>query len=482
MRKISKSIFLNSIVCPKLGWLMRRKQVTQEPTLGEKFRIEEGNEIGMRARTLFPNGVLVDERNLISAVETTQDLINDPNISEIFEGTFSFGNYVTKADVLRRISNDEWHMIEVKSSVNDRAEFIDDMAYTTMVIKQSGFSVSNISIMLMSRDFRLGMENEDLFVEIEHTDEVLNRVEQIEVLMDEIDQLTISENMPEADLRFECKKCPLFKECQGQNIENHIFDIPRLSKSKFDRLDESNIICIEDIPERFPLTANQSRVRVCVQSRQPYVSSSLKTKLDEISWPAFFFDFETVKTAIPLYADIAPHTQILTQYSIHKCSEFGNVVDHLEYLADPTNDCRRALAEKLIEDLEEEGSVIVYSTFEKTMINKLRELFPDLSQELGLIIERLVDLHKIIRDNYYHPNFHGSTSIKKVLPVLAPDMSYDGLEIAEGDSAMAAFAYLALGRYDETEGNSIRNHLLEYCKKDTEAEVKVFERLVTEFC
>ena len=73
----------------------------------------------------------------------------------------------------------------------------------------------------------------------------------------------------------------------------------------------------------------------------------------------------------------------------------------------------------------EEGSVIVYSTFEKTMINKLKELFPDLSQELDLIIERLVDLHKIIRDNYYHPDFHGSTSIKKVLPILVPEMSYD---------------------------------------------------------
>jgi hypothetical protein len=383
---------------------------------------------------------------------------------------------------MRRKSNEEWLMIEVKSSVNDKEEFIDDMAYTTMVIKQSGFSVSNISIILVSRDFRLGMENEDLFIEIEHTDEVLQRVEELEVFMDEVDRSTGNENIPDALLRFGCKKCPLFKECQGQDIENHIFDIPRLSKSKFEGLDESNIICIEDIPDDFPLTANQSRVKVCVQSRQPYVSSSLKTKLDEVSWPAFFLDFETVKTAIPLYADIAPHTQILTQYSVHKCSEFGNVVDHLEYLADPSNDCRRALAEKLIVDLEDVGSVIVYSTFEKTMINKLRELFPDLSQELDLIIGRLVDLHKIIRDNFYHSDFHGSTSIKKVLPVLVPDMSYDGLEIAEGDSAMAAFAYMALGRYDETECNSIRNHLLEYCKKDTEAEVKVFERLITGFC
>ena len=116
------------------------------------------------------------------------------------------------------------------------------------------------------------------------------------------------------------------------------------------------------------------------------------------------------------------------------------------------------------------------------MIIKFKELFPDLSHQLDSLINRLVDLHKIIRDNYYHPDFHGSTSIKKVLPVLVPDTSYDGLEIAEGDSAMAAFAYMARGRYDLTEVKSIRNHLLEYCKKDTEAEVKVFEKLVTDYC
>ncbi len=192
---------------------MRRRQVTIELTLGETFRIEEGNENGKRARDLYPNGVLVDERSLISAVETTKDLINNPNISEIFEGTFSVGNYVTKADILRRKSNEEWLMIEVKSSVNDKEEFIDDMAYTTMVIKQSGFSVSNTSIMLMSRDFRLGMENEDLFIEIEHTDEVLQRVEELKVFMDEVDRSTRNENTPEAELCFGCKKCPLFKKC-----------------------------------------------------------------------------------------------------------------------------------------------------------------------------------------------------------------------------------------------------------------------------
>ena len=482
MPKISKNIFLNSIVCLKLGWLMLRRQVTQEPTLGEKFRIEEGKEIGVRARTLFSNGVLVDERNLISSLETTQTLINDQNISEIFEGTFSSGNYVTKADILRKKSGNDCHIIEVKSSVNNKAKFIDDMAYTTMVITHSGFNISKISIMLMSRDFRLGMPNKDLFVEIDHTNEVLTRVAELEVLMDEVDRITGSEDTPECELCFECKKCSLFKSCQGDKVENHIFDIPRLSKPKFDRLKGSDIICIEDIPEHFPLTANQKRVKDSVQSGRPYVSSSLRTKLYEISWPAFFFDFETVKTALPLYPNIAPHVQILTQYSIHKCSEFGNVVDHLEYLADPSRDCRRELAESLIENLEEEGSIVVYSTFEKTMLNKLKVLFIDLSQELDLIIERLVDLHKIIRDNYYHPDFHGSTSNKKVLPVLVPDLSYSGLEIAEGDSAMAAFANMALGRYNVIEVNSIQNHLLKYCKKDTEAEVKVFEKLVTEYC
>jgi predicted RecB family nuclease len=140
-------------------------------------------------------------------------------------------------------------------------------------------------------------------------------------------------------------------------------------------------------------------------------------------------------------------------------------------------DCRRELAERLIEDCNNEGSIIVYTAFEKTIINRLIELFPDISSDLWKIVGRLVDLYQILRKNYYHPGFHGSYSIKKVLPVVVPDMGYEGMEVANGLDASALFAYMAMGKYDGEQVNRIRQNLLEYCGVDTMAMVRLVEQV-----
>jgi len=226
------------------------------------------------------------------------------------------------------------------------------------------------------------------------------------------------------------------------------------------------------------LTENQLRVKNYVKSNSLFVGDKLRNELNEIVWPAYYLDFETTQTAIPLYPDMPPYTSIVTQYSIHKCSAPGNVIDHFEFLADETKDDRRELAKHLMKDLEEEGSIITYSSYEKTTINNLARRFPDISWELNSLINRIVDLEAIIRKNFYHPDFHGSTSIKRTLPALVPEMSYEGLEIRNGDEAMATFACLAQGKYGDSEVGTIKNHLLEYCKQDTLAMVKLHQQLV----
>lgn len=481
MKNMSKNIFLNGLACPTLGWLLRSEQYIEELsdeslTLADKFRIEQGKEIENRARQLFPNGILVEEKQIQLAAEKTKELMDDSNTSEIFNGAFFSDGFSTRADVLRR-KGKGWQLIEIKSSVNDKEEFIDDIAYTAMVMRLAGFDVRAISLILLSKDYRLGMSNDKLFLEIDHTDEVLVRVGTFESVRAEIDEITRERNKPEPVLQRECKNCPLFAECLGKGIENHILRIPRLSQAKFDSLKELDIVCIEDIPGDFPLTDNQARITDCVITRKPFVGNQLRSSLEAIEWPAYYLDFETMMTAIPLYPDIAPYTQLPTQYSIHKCSDVDTIDDHLEYLADPSKDCRRALAESLIRDLEHSGSIIIYSTFEKTVLNSLASLYPYLSGKLTVLTKRMVDLEAIIRNNYYHPEFQGSTSIKRTLPVLVPGMTYANLEIAEGGSASAAFAYLALGRYDDMEAESVKRNLLDYCEQDTLAMVKLHERL-----
>lgn len=476
MRNVSKQIFLNAITCPTLGWLMRTGETIPIPSVADRLRMEQGTEIGKRARTLYPDGILVDEKDGVSAIDKTRSLIDDPVTSIMFEGSFRIDGYSTKADILKR-KNDGWHLVEVKSSVNDKEEFIDDIAYTAMVILRCGINISAASLWLVSKDFRLGMNNEKLFVKIDHTPEVLGRIRDFQPLWKEIEEVTRSTEEPEPELRFDCRKCEIFQECLGKGVENHIFELPRLSSSKFQELKNSGVLRIDNIPNNFPLTENQKIVKDSVQSKKAFIASKLKNELESISWPAYYLDFETVMTALPLYEGIAPFTQIPIQYSIHKCKSPGNILGHFEYLADPKKDCRHELAESLINHLKEEGSIVVYTNFERNIINGLRKEYPALSSRLEALLDRLVDLEAIIKKNYYHPNFHGSISIKTTLPVLVPEMSYDGLEIAEGDTASAEFAFCALGKYDKQEVEAVKRRLLLYCKQDTLAMVELHEHL-----
>jgi len=475
--KVSKDIFLAAMDCPVVGWLKRSGHLKEIPSLGDELRMEQGMDIGRRARSLYPRGILVADGPGKTAHELTYELLRNQRVTVIFEGYFLLGDLVARPDILIR-GDGGWHMMEVKSATNDKKEYIDDMAYTAMVLSGSGLDVVETSLAVVSKEFRLGMEKERLFRFIDHTEEVLPRSRELDSIRNDIDESTRSKTMPEPHLAFQCRKCPRFREHLSGGVANHVFDLPRLSRGKFHDLQELGVESIEDIPDDFPLTANQERVVRSVKGGDVTVGSGLKGELDRIKWPAFYLDFETFMTAVPLFPDMAPYTQVPFQYSIHKYSELGVESEHFEYLAQAHRDCRRELAEGLLEDLKGSGSVHIYTSFEKRVVRYLADIFPDLSEGLNLLIDRMVDLEAIIRKNFYHPDFHGSTSIKKTLPALVPDMSYDGMAIAEGDSAMAHFTFMAWGKYDADKVEKTRKDLLEYCKLDTLAMVKLHERLV----
>jgi len=146
-------------------------------------------------------------------------------------------------------------------------------------------------------------------------------------------------------------------------------------------------------------------------------------------------------------------------------------------LSDPSRDCRREIAVKLIDALEEDGSIIVYSSFEKRIINGMIKEFDDLIDKFSPIIDRLVNLETIIRKNVYYPGFHGRTSIKNVAPVLIPEISYDGLDISDGMSAMAVYVNLCKGKYDASESETMKESLVKYCELDTYSLLKLHEKL-----
>ena len=153
-----------------------------------------------------------------------------------------------------------------------------------------------------------------------------------------------------------------------------------------------------------------------------------------------------------------------------------SLVEHREFLDLSGDPPMRALAEQLIKDMETHGPVLMYTSYERMVIQGLEGMFPDLADELQAIVERLVDLHPVTKANYYHPGMLGSWSIKAVLPTIAPEMDYELLEgVNVGTEASAAYMEAINPETSEKRREEIRVDMLRYCKHDTEAMLKLVQ-------
>ncbi len=482
MRRLTKHVFLSSRECLRRGWYLHHRHPTEPVSEADRFRMEQGQLIGTQAQLRHHDGVMVDEWRPSEAAAHTTTLLTDRNVEALFEAAFLWNGCTTRADLIVR-GDQRWIVDEVKSSLQDTKQLpdlIDDVTYTVMVASGAGLEVERCRLLLISRGYRLGMPPQDMFATKDVTEEVASRLPEFTASVDTIRAALQQDTPPPARLSSVCRGCEFFAtECVGKDLQHPILQIPSLHKNRLSQMVESGIHEINSVPEGFPLSTLQSRVVDCVKSGHEYVGPTLRADLAEIEWPAAYLDFETVATAVPLYPEVAPYQQITTQFSLHVCDEPGNIIAHHEYLADSARDCQRELAEKLLEALVDTKSVIVYhASFERGRLSDLAKLFQDLAPQLQDVSDRLFDLETVIRNGYYHPDFRGSYSIKRVLPVLVPDLSYEGLAIADGDAAVAQFARMALGQYEAEEVAVIRKQLREYCEMDTRAMVRLHQRLL----
>jgi Domain of unknown function(DUF2779) len=475
---ISKFDWLSANECPAMAWFGLRDS-PDPPDEAALFRMKQGQEIGCLARKLYPHGVLVSGANLSSVAELTQKLIADgPN--EIFEATFLAGRFVAKADILRK-QEGAWHIQEVKSRFSDTkklGELVDDLAYTVMVARRFGLTVKAASLLLLSREYRFNGAPESLFHNIDVTKEVFERALEFECTADTTGAAIFGDEPPEPKLVSACRDCSYFEtRCLGAGIEHSIFELPALHQKKLNRLSDEGIVDLARVPGDLELNERQERARSSALNNVRVVEPSLLAALEGIAWPCFYLDFETVATALPLYERHGCHQQVLTQFSVHRRSSIDGRVEHSDFLADASMDRQREVAQALVQALGNEGSIIVYSSFEKTRITALRDAFPEFASQLQGILDRLIDLHPFVANHVYHPAFKGSYSIKKVLPAIVPDLSYSDLAVRDGDTAIARFAGMARGEIIGAALEETRQQLLEYCKMDTLAMVRLHEAL-----
>jgi hypothetical protein len=236
---ITKDLFLTALQCPSRVWHETHLSTPKPLSIYDKFIIEEGLEIHKKAQHLFPDGLLITGNN-ISAAKMTAGLLNSPEVSTLFEATFIIHHGITRADVLKKTPSG-LHLYEIKSGLDPKEEYLNDLSYTAMICKQAGLPITTCSLLLLNRDYRHGMPVSALFKEVDCTEEILRRSDLFGSQYDAIVKKVFSKNKLPLDYKYECKNCDYIDTCFSNNPEYHIFDLPRLSHTKFCRLRELGI-------------------------------------------------------------------------------------------------------------------------------------------------------------------------------------------------------------------------------------------------
>ncbi len=489
---ITKTDYLEYTFCKKNLWLKKHKpKLFEDVELSdfEKKIIEEGNLADEEARHLFPGGVLVDSYGEDAINDTKKYLEKQQEV--IFQATFFEDVYFIRADIFV-YNNDKggYELYEVKAS-NDvkRKEphhYINDLAFQKSVIEMSGLKIIKVGVIHLNREYKRDGEVDynQLFTIVDLTDEVLESQDGVKKQMLEIKEYL---DMPE-EKGCEClyrgrnAHCTTFAYSNPDVSEYSVHDINRIGSSKKIFIDwiDRGIYDIKDIDNPEVLTgAKKAQYDAYMLGKAIINPVAIKETLDELVYPLYFFDYEGFISAIPMFDGFGAYEQVPFQYSLHIMQEDGSI-EHREFLiTDPKGDITRPLVKRMKEDINPKGTVIAwYSSYEKQRNTKLAELHPDYAYFLEEINEKMFDLMRIFSKNYYvDPAFKGSSSIKKVLPVIVPELTYKNLHISKGDQASERWERMISIDTPKEEKEQIKNDLLEYCKLDTWAMVKIYEFL-----
>lgn len=172
----------------------------------------------------------------------------------------------------------------------------------------------------------------------------------------------------------------------------------------------------------------------------------------------------------------APGRQMPFQFSAHIETGDGQVT-HRGFLSLDGKDPRRGCAEALL-TLPAEGAVVAWNaSFERSCLIGLATLFPDLASALTSLAKRLVDPLPIVRRHYYHRDMRGSWSLKAVLPTLGSTGYADLVEVKSGTDAQAGYLEAIDPTTSPARAAALRDALLDYFRRDTEAMMIVLETL-----
>jgi hypothetical protein len=478
--KLSKSSFMSGIQCLKKFWRERNEPLQLRFTETNNQRFEVGKRVGEFARQQMSNGILISGKDVDDDLTTTKYHLGI-GTAAIFEATFMYDEILVKSDILINCGHRGWTLVEVKSGTEVKEEYIFDVALQYYCLVGAGVKIHKVFVRHVNNECVYPNLN-NFFTTVDVTDKAIGLQPGIEYAIAEEKKILQLKEEPDNFIGKHCVKphtCQYKDECWKIVPPQSIFDIPYLGWDKKEDLIVDGIFTLDKIPPLFKLSDNQwKHVKMIKEGNAHIDRYNIKKQLSSLKYPLYFLDFETDAPAIPCFDGMKPYQKYPFQYSCH-IIDSNDSLSHVEYVHTEPTDPRRIIAERLLNDLHTCGTIIAYNAqFEISVIKSLAEAFPDLHDKLYALLPRIWDQLEIFKHFYSHPDFHGSNSIKSVLPVLVPELSHKNLvQVHDGMEAGAVWNK-AIVDQDEQRKNKAFENLKAYCGLDTLAMVKIHEHLL----
>tara|TARA_R110000765_G_scaffold9911_3_gene30874 strand:+ start:69843 stop:71312 length:1470 start_codon:yes stop_codon:yes gene_type:complete len=483
---LTKTDFIHYLNCPESLWLLKNRPEEYPNGAFSLFLeklIKEGYEVEEYAKSLFPQGVEI-------SLNTTPDYTLNKLKKEVFLFQPSFitdNNVFARIDVLEKLDDDSYHIYEVKSSTSIKKDkkhnHIKDACFQKFVLQENGLEVSKVSIIHLDKEYiKRGNIIPNDFLDIENVTEAVNTiysavVNEVNAATTFISKVSINDSSCSCRYKTRSNHCDSFTYFNSNIPDYSIYEIGRISAKKVGELVDKDCTSIIEVPKSFELNTNQQlQVESAKQEKALVETRNIEKYLQKLKYPLHFYDYETYASAIPKLDGLKPHQHLPFQVSIHTLAENGELT-HYEYLLE-----KMEMPDRMITEMKDfthrQGTFISWhASFENSRNKDMMVLMPHYGEYLSYINEHTFDLEEIFKKDYVDYRFHGSTSIKKVLPVLCPQFSYTELEVQDGTMALDTWGRMVLDQNFEEDKKITKSNLLEYCKLDTMAMVEIYFKL-----
>jgi hypothetical protein len=489
--QISKSDYMIYLKHPTWLWIKKRDPSRLPPIdPNTQAFFDTGTLFETYAERRFPNGVRLgfDSYNeYITLSRRTQQAL-EQGAKTLFQARFESRHITCISDVVDVVDVQTVDLYEIKSSTSVKPEHEFDLAFQMIVLERAGYNVRNIFVIHLNKEYiRQGEIDSLALTQISDITEAVKskRTETEKNIQNALAILQLPD-MPNPSpslakhggYKYWLEIYKGFSDLPPYSI----YDLAAPGIGRIAKLEALGIQTISDIPESVKLTRKQAQQMLTTRMNQQIIDvPQIKNFLNGLVYPLYFLDYETLGGLIPPFDGMSPYQQLPFQYSLYVLDSHGAELRHLEYLHREKSNPAPLIAESLRAHIGDTGTVLAwYADFEMECNRTLANLVSEQADFLTDINNRMQDLMLPFSSGWFvDKDFYGSASIKKVLPVLVPELSYKTLGIQEGQGAQRLWMQAVLHDDETIDKEKLFYDLTEYCGLDTFAMIKIYEKLKT---